>query len=194
MLAERSGLVHKLDERKQHDCHDKEVDDRRDEGTILDVHAEYGQHKILEIGFCNETDERRNNVIGQRGDNIWQILSIISVQKAKKRMPASGIRYKSLEQQETGKNNEDDGDNTEHDVCQTIFLFLLLGAASLCFFSALLLTLVNLFYRSSHKNNTLSFRFCTVRVTEFDGGVNGDYSLSDGSSAGSGVLPHRASK
>lgn len=121
-------------------------------------------------------------------------MSIISVQKAKKRMPASGIRYKSLEQQETGKNNEDDGDNTEHDVCQTIFLFLLLGAASLCFFSALLLTLVNLFYRSSHKNNTLSFRFCTVRVTEFDGGVNGDYSLSDGSSAGSGVLPHRASK
>ena len=57
-------------------------------------------------------------------------MSIISVQKAKKRMPASGIRYKSLEQQETGKNNEDDGDNTEHDVCQTIFLFLLLGAAS----------------------------------------------------------------
>ena len=131
VLAERSGLVHELDERKQHDCHDEEVDDRRDEGTILDVYAEYGQHEILEIGLCNETDERRNNVIGQGGDNIWQTLSIISVQKAKKRMPASGIRYKSLEQQETGKNNEDDGDNTKHDVCQTIFLFLLLGAASL---------------------------------------------------------------
>ena len=28
-------------------------------------------------------------------------------------------------------NDEDDGDNTEHDVCETIFLFLLLGAASL---------------------------------------------------------------
>lgn len=87
VLAERSGLVHELDERKQHDCHDEKVDDRRDEGTILDVHAEYSQHKILEIGFCNETDERRNNVIGQGGDNIWQTLSIISVQKAKNGCP-----------------------------------------------------------------------------------------------------------
>ena len=39
VLAERSGLVHELDESKQHDCHDEKVDDRRDEGTILDVHA-----------------------------------------------------------------------------------------------------------------------------------------------------------
>lgn len=72
VLAERSGFVHELDERKQHDCHNKEVDDRRDKGTILDVHAEYGQHKILEIGLCNETDERRNNVIGQGRDNVLE--------------------------------------------------------------------------------------------------------------------------
>lgn len=66
------------------------------------------------------------NIVQYLANNVNYICA-----KAKKRMPASGIRYKSLEQQETGKNDEDDGDNTEHDVCQTIFLFLLLGAASL---------------------------------------------------------------
>lgn len=30
-------------------------------------------------GLCNETDKRRNNVIGQGRDNVWRILSIICV-------------------------------------------------------------------------------------------------------------------
>ena len=72
LAAEFTRRADGLDEQEQHDCHEQEVDDRRQERAVLDRDAADLPDEIGEVGVRDEADERRNDVANQRIDDAFE--------------------------------------------------------------------------------------------------------------------------
>ncbi|MPM22950.1 hypothetical protein SDC9_69411 [bioreactor metagenome] len=65
LAAERSGGVDRLDDKKQHERHNEEIENGRDERAVADAHAADLPDEVGKVGIRYESDQGRYDVVHQ---------------------------------------------------------------------------------------------------------------------------------
>lgn len=67
LLADREQLVDALEQAEQHERHDEEVDNGRQECAVAELDAAEAEHKTAQVRAAGKTEDRVDEVFGQRG-------------------------------------------------------------------------------------------------------------------------------
>ena len=70
--AKTFNFVNTFDDQEYNESHDQKIDDRGDKRAVLDGRAVDTKHVIVEIGSPEKTDNRRDDVLGQGGDETGE--------------------------------------------------------------------------------------------------------------------------
>ena len=69
LFSDGEQLVDRLEQTEQHERHDEEVDDRGQKCAVAELDAAETEHKTAQIRAAGETENRVDEVFGQRSHN-----------------------------------------------------------------------------------------------------------------------------